>query len=144
MWTGWPAPIVELGPEPRADRVDWIRVVFERRPSNYCGTSFVGRNPGIITLSLDSCDCGSRKVPPDTIVHEVGHALGFWHVSDRQSVMSPIYVGGCRPEELSPAEKFHAAIAFQRGNNSRDIDADDNQTGFSRPIGFDRDVLVVD
>lgn len=143
-WTGWSVPQIQTGPEPRGDAANWIRVVFERRVSTYCGTSFVGRNPGVITLTLDACDCGSLKVPPDTVVHEVGHALGFWHVTDRENVMYPVDPGGCRPAELSPAEKYHAAIAYTRLPGSTDIDKDYNQTGLREPSGTDRDVVVVD
>lgn len=144
MWTGWTSPQIEAGVEPRADQPDWIRVIFERNEYEFCGRSFVGRNPGVITLALDACDCGSRKVPPDTIVHEVGHALGFWHVSDRRSVMYPIDPGGCRPAELSAAESYHAAIAYTRPNNSRDVDTDWEQAGLSLPAGRVLDVEVVD
>lgn len=144
QWTGWSVPTTELGTEARGDVPGWIRVVFVRTSDNICGTSYVGRNPGLITYSLDSCDCGSRKVAPGTIMHEVGHALGFWHVGDRQSMMFPYITGGCRPTELSALERHHATIAYRRLPGSTDIDRDGNQTGLGRPASVDTDILVVD
>jgi hypothetical protein len=144
MWTGWTVPTFESGPEARGSQAGWIRVVFIRSDEPFCGTSFVGRNPGLITLALDVCDCGSRKVPPDTILHEVGHALGFWHVADRRSVMYPIDPGGCRPAELSAAEKHHAAIAFRRPNGSTDIDRDYTPADSSAPSRAGDATVVVD
>lgn len=144
MWTGWPTPVIETGPDGRPDQAGWIRVVFIRTNERFCGRAFVGRNPGLITFTLDVCDCGSRKVPPDTIVHEVGHALGFWHVRDRQHVMYPIDPGGCRPSEISPLEKHHATIAYRRLAGSTDIDRDSNQTGLHLPSDAESGILIED
>lgn len=144
MWTGWPTPVIETGSDGRPDQPGWIRVVFIRTTEPICGRSFVGRDPGLITFTLDVCDCGSRKVPPDTIIHEVGHALGFWHVQDRQSVMYPIDPGGCRPSEISALERHHATIAYRRLAGSTDVDRDFNQTGLRVPLEGDDGILVVD
>jgi len=130
VWTGWSAPRLESGTASRGDVPGWIRVVFVRTNEDYCGRAFVGANPGMITLNNDRCNCGSRKVPPSTVVHEVGHALGFWHVPDRNSVMYRQDPGGCHPSEPSPAERHHAAIAYRRPNGSRDIDTDPSTPGF--------------
>ena len=112
------AAAIETGTESRSAAPGWINVDFERagKPGShdFCGRAYVGRNPGAITLWVDVCDCGSIKVPPAVTMHEVGHAMGFFHVSDKRSIMYPFANDGCRNENLSAAEAFHAAIAYSR------------------------------
>ena len=52
-------------------------------------------------------------------IHELGHALGYQHVTSRTSVMNPA-IG----PEPTDADRAGAVIAFQRppGNKSPDID----------------------
>lgn len=117
---------IELGTETRPDTPGWINVLVKRDPAERttCGWAFVGRDPGEITLLNDICSCGSVKVPGSVVLHEVGHALGFFHVSDRRSVMYPYTPGNCPPGEASPAERYHAAIAYQRPRGNTDPDND--------------------
>lgn len=134
MWTGWAIPAVEIGPEARPEQAGWIRVVFMRNVQDYCGRAYVGRNPGEITLALDACDCGSRKVGPDVVVHEVGHAMGFWHVDNPASIMFPYVSGECRVAAVSEIERHHAGVAYQRPFGNTDIDRDPFPfTGFVAP-----------
>ena len=119
---------IEEGRETRPMTEGWINVLIVDDPTDdeACGRAFVGENPGRITLYLDVCQCGSMKMPPSVVAHEVGHALGFWHVSDRESVMYPYHRGGCRPTELSGNERYHAPLAYRRtpGHTAPDTDTD--------------------
>jgi hypothetical protein len=133
LWTAGKlqAALVETGSEDRPDTPGWIVIDFTRDFStNVCGRSFVGRNPGRITLNNDRCNCGSVKVPPAVVLHEFGHALGFFHVPDRQSVMYPQIAGGCPLPVLSAAEQYHSAIVYSRPRGNTEPDNDPSTTTF--------------
>jgi hypothetical protein len=127
-WTSntYNAVTIETGTESRDAPAGWINVLFRREPnvSTPCGQSYVGRDPGEITLWEDVCSCGSIKVPGAVTLHEVGHAMGFFHVSDRSSVMFPYDSGTCARGALSAAEAYHAAIAYSRPRGNTDPDKD--------------------
>lgn len=133
LWTSGKlqAAAIETGAEDRPDTLGWIVIDFTRDFStNICGSSFVGRNPGRITLNNDRCNCGSVKVPPAVVLHEFGHALGFFHVPDRQSVMYPQIAGGCPLPVLSAAEQYHSAIVYNRTRGNTEPDNDPSTTTF--------------
>ena len=62
-------------------------------------------------------------MPSAVAMHEGGHVLGFFHVSDNRSVY-PYAPGNCAPGDLSASEKFHAAIAYSRPRGNMDPDVD--------------------
>ena len=57
-------------------------------------------------------------------MHEVGHAMGFFHVADRKSLMYPFIAGDCPAGELSAAESYHSAIAYSRPRGNTEPDHD--------------------
>jgi hypothetical protein len=138
-WTAgrFAAVVVETGVEVRPPTPGWITVDIRRDPEEetVCGTSDIGQSPGSIILNDDVCACGSVKIPGDVTLHEVGHAMGFFHVSDSRSIMYPFEAGDCPPGELSPAEMYHAAIAYSRprGNTDPDQDPDTSSTPVIAP-----------
>jgi hypothetical protein len=124
------AAAIETGTETRPSAVGWINVDI-RRDSNersVCGFANIGANPGSITLNNDVCSCGSNKIPGALVMHEVGHALGFFHVPDRNSVMYPFLPGDCPAGTLSASEHYHAAIAYSRPRGNVDPDDDPSTT----------------
>jgi hypothetical protein len=121
---------LETGTESRPETPGWIIVNIRRDPNERttCGFANVGSNPGSITLNNDVCSCGSNKIPGALVMHEVGHALGFFHVPDRNSVMYPYLPGNCPAGQLSPSEQYHAAIAYSRPRGNVDPDSDPSST----------------
>jgi hypothetical protein len=117
---------LETGEESRPKVENWINVNIRRDPNErrICGRAFVGANPGEITLNNDVCSCGSNKIPGAVTLHEVGHAMGFFHVDDRSSIMFPFIAGDCPAGALSPAESYHARIAYSRPRGNTDPDHD--------------------
>lgn len=125
-WTGgrWAGSTIELGTEDRPLVSGWVNISYNRDPSSLvCGTATVGAT-GRMMLNIDRCSCGSIKVTPGVVVHELGHTLGFWHVPPGSGIMGPQISGGCYAADPTAQEKFHALLAYQRPNGNTDVDDD--------------------
>src|SRR4051812_707637 len=128
LWTGGQYTAnIESGPDVRLSTPGWINILITNDPGEHvtCGQSYIGRDPGEINLNINPvCSCGAVKIPGHVVVHEVGHALGFFHVGDPKSVMYPRAPGNCPLGELSADERYHAAIAYQRARGNLEPDSD--------------------
>lgn len=142
-WTSGKLAVASMdhGTATRQRQDGWIIVNFVRNPSggDICGQSYVGSLNGLIELVDGACTCGGNTVPTQVVAHEVGHAMGFFHVSDRGSLMYPQASRNCTNTALSAAERFHSGIAWTREPGNLDPDLD--PSGLT-PLAR-RDILVV-
>ena len=122
------AGAIETGAAARSSRVGYINVKFIHEPDGeLCGWALVGTNPGEIELNYRANSiCGNRcgSFPWRTVAHEVGHALGFYHVAEGLVMNTEWFDRDCEKTTFSAAEQYHARIAYSRPNGNRDPDID--------------------
>ncbi len=125
-----PASITRGTTPPPSNERGWIVVRFVNDSSaDYCGRAYVGADPGEIDFNYNRCSCGSIRVRPRTIKHEVGHALGFWHTSRNGTMMFPSS-SGCGDADLTPDERDSGRIAYTRPVLNADPDTDPSGAAF--------------
>lgn len=128
-WTAGAFGVATLqrGTETMKGSAGWLTVEWMHTTANaICGTSDIGLSGGTIELFYRAgggCRCaGGPEITPRTVRHEVGHAMGFYHTTGTEHVMSPA-VPGCDAQP-SARERYHAAIAYSRPVGNSDPDQD--------------------
>jgi hypothetical protein len=107
------AGIIESGPESRTPTKGWITVQYGRS-GNW---SLLGVDPGWVQLGSEGT-CQSLA-----IIHEFGHALGYWHSSVRPSIMGG-GPGRCELYDLTPNEAAIARVMYSRPPGNIEPDKD--------------------
>jgi hypothetical protein len=109
----------ETGPTPRPPQEGWIMIERRDEPGGVCGRALVGAVAGQIWL-----DGNQRCNMAAVFAHELGHALGFWHVDVPGSLMFPRDRASNIADAPTERERRHAFIAYRRTAGNRDVDVD--------------------
>ena len=96
--------------------------------SRNCGYAYIGRVRGCIVLNMRRQPC----LTPSLIMHEIGHALGFYHTSSLDDIMHPTGLGG-QTGDFTPREQHHGAFAYTQPRGASFVDIALGAFGPRRP-----------
>lgn len=112
----------ETGATQRSPTQGWI-VVDIRNSAEPCGTAELGSPAGHVWMNIAArCSVGGFAVYPGAFAHELGHALGFSHVTSTAALMHSR--GGYDVGSVTAIERHHGAIAYARSRGNRDVDVE--------------------
>jgi hypothetical protein len=131
---GW-----ETGEGTRAPSNGWIVVDVFDDTGRPCGETDLGAAAGHVRLNRAArCGYEGQAVDPPLFAHELGHALGYWHIAAAGHLMHQRATFVERRSTLpSDLERHHAAIAYHRSTGNTDVDIDPVAPAALRPIVID-------
>ena len=116
---------IETGSGERPEQAGLISVRFVHEPqSSWCGQARVGADPGWIAFNYGRCETPCGAFAPRTVAHEVGHAMGFFHVEDGTVLSKTWFTRDCGGTNFSEVERHHARVAYARAPCNLDTDTD--------------------
>lgn len=126
---------IEQGTETRRGQAGWLTIEWTRDASEFCGFANVGQEGGGITLTYDQpgCSCGSQKIRPRTVKHELGHAMGLWHTGQAVDLMSGVGVAEC-DRNITPRELQYLDYVYSRAVGNTDPDSDPSSVVLLKPV----------
>ena len=107
------------------------------------GRAYVGRLRGCIVLNV------SGRWPPGRrlIMHEIGHALGFYHTEDPEDIMHRTTAWG-HSDNFRPLEQHHGRFAYTQPRGASYADIALGAVGLRRPSRalspFDHGGIAID
>lgn len=125
----------EQGVDHRRGQAGWITVDWVRQGDGFCGTSHVGQEGGVVTLTYDQpgCSCGSQKIRPRTVKHELGHSMGLWHTGQSVDLMSGLGVSEC-DRNMTARELQYLDYLYRRPVGNMDPDNDPSTAPMLRAV----------
>lgn len=125
-WTAGRFNVVEVerGSGTPQKPTGWLLVLWRDEP-NICGSTAVGGDGGVMFLSPPKaiCTCAGFALKPQTVRHEAGHAMGFWHTDSPADAMYGQANSVC-DAPISARELAAAAVAYSRPVGNVDPDQD--------------------
>ena len=110
---------ITIGPED-TDQDHWIVIEFvrdedDRRPwnENKCGVANIGTVRGRVQLKSTRTNAAACQLDP-VFRHEIGHAMGFYHVPGDQDLMGAVLTPNS-PADFTDRERYHAQLAYRLG-----------------------------
>ena len=116
-------------PDPGNTTRGWITVTprysrlskATRESTRICGVAYIGQQPGRIWLYMDKFATQSCTLH-ETMLHEIGHALGFYHVDGTRypDAMMGVFTDASgvtwstSAPDFSPDERYHMRLAYRR------------------------------
>jgi hypothetical protein len=108
------AGTIEQGPTERPLTPGWIMVQFHRSGNS----SYVGPSRGQVQFG------GDHRCYSYAIIHEFGHAMGYWHSGIQPTIMGGGPVPNCDPANLTAAEQMVARVMYSRPPGNVEPDRD--------------------
>jgi hypothetical protein len=131
----------ETGVDARSERAGWVVIELANEPTaRWCGRAFVGSAAGHIWMNTADGCLARGSLDEGVLSHEIGHALGFWHLDFPNALMHSEFE--LHHKTITDSERYHGSVAYTRFAGNTDVDVDSNNIGLRRDT-TDR-VLIVD